>query len=98
MQSFFLQQKTILAITALLVIGGGVWFFSNGEESPYETITTERETLVQEVSVTGTVTPAEEVSLSFERSGVVTDVYADVGSQVVKGEVLVRFAIERFAC
>jgi multidrug efflux pump subunit AcrA (membrane-fusion protein) len=51
----------------------------------YETMIVEKTDLKQEVDVTGKVSPAEERDLSFQRGGVVSAVYADVGDDVCAG-------------
>jgi RND family efflux transporter MFP subunit len=55
----------------------------------YETMIVEKTDLKQEVDVTGKVSPAEERDLSFQRGGVVSAVYADVGDDVVPGQRIV---------
>lgn len=45
--------------------------------------------LVQEVSVTGSVEPAESVNLSFEITGKVNEIYADIGDRVEAGQKLI---------
>lgn len=56
----------------------------------YQTITVSRGDVKQEVSVTGTVEPVENVELSLERSGRVAAVSAKVGDKVSTGGVLLR--------
>jgi len=63
----------------------------NGEkESPYETFVVEKGDVIQEVSVTGRVSPDAEVSLAFERGGRVVTMPRDVGTHVRAGDTLVR--------
>ncbi len=45
--------------------------------------------LVQEVSVTGSVEPAESVNLSFEITGKVDGIFADIGDRVEAGQKLI---------
>ncbi|MEK7512642.1 MAG: biotin/lipoyl-binding protein, partial [Patescibacteria group bacterium] len=86
----FLKQKIVLLVGAIVILGviGAVAF---GDDEPsLQTVRVERGKVVQEVSVTGIVKPVEEVSLSFERSGRVTQVRVVVGDIVTAGTVLVE--------
>lgn len=49
-----------------------------------------KETLTDEIMVTGLLLPDEEVNLSFETSGQVVDIYFKEGAQVSKGELLAK--------
>lgn len=62
----------------------------NGEELTTATVT--RDGLVQEVLVQGTVTPASDIELAFDSSGVVSSVRVDVGDEVARGAVLATLA------
>jgi macrolide-specific efflux system membrane fusion protein len=81
-------KKIILPIIVLAVIVGGYFYFAGGEKTEYNFAVVARADLVQEVSVTGTVKPAQEVDLAFERSGKVSEIYVKVGEPVATGEVL----------
>ena len=65
------KKKIIIAIIIILaLIITGAFIFSRGDNAPtYETGVVKLGTLVQKVSVTGSVKPAEEVELAFEKSG-----------------------------
>ncbi len=80
------QKKRWWAVAAV-IIGGLVWalFFRGGSKPSYELITTKRADLIQEVSVTGKVKPAQAVDLQFETSGRVAHIYYKVGSKVSAG-------------
>ncbi len=56
----------------------------------YDYITAEKSDLIQEVSVTGKVKPAESVDLAFERSGRVAGVSVRVGDTVHAGQILTQ--------
>ena len=57
------------------VIGLAVFFFliylifGGKEEFPYDTVVVEKGDVVQEVSVTGSIKPAQDVNLAFEKGG-----------------------------
>lgn len=87
-------KKTIKILSIVLAVAGiVVWlkFFSNdGGGSKIDLVTAQRGDVVQQVSATGKVKPAEEVELSFQKSGKVTQVTVDIGDKVVAGQVLAR--------
>lgn len=58
----------------------------------YDFIVAKTGTIVQEVSVTGRVKPAESVDLSFETGGKVAAVYVKVGDKVLAGQKLAVLA------
>jgi len=79
-------------IVVILLLGGALLYLyirggGSGLNSPF--IAVERGTIVQEVTVTGTTKPAENVDLAFEKSGKVIRVYAAVGDTVLPRQTLV---------
>src|SRR3989338_5777753 len=54
----------------------------------YEYTVAKRGDLVQEVSVTGKVKPAEAVDLAFEKSGKITRTTVKVGDKIKSGQIL----------
>ncbi|MDO8469509.1 MAG: efflux RND transporter periplasmic adaptor subunit [bacterium] len=82
-------RKPFVIIGTLVALGVVIFsFVSGGGEVVPQTATVSRGTVVEEVSVTGTVKPVNEVELAFERSGRVIRVAAGVGDPVVPGQVL----------
>ena len=85
--------KRPLGITLIIVVFAGIGiyflFFRKSALLP-ETILAKRGTIVQEVSVTGQIKPAEEVDLAFEKGGKVAMVGASVGDHVNQGQIIVR--------
>ncbi|PJE50739.1 MAG: hypothetical protein COV29_03330 [Candidatus Yanofskybacteria bacterium CG10_big_fil_rev_8_21_14_0_10_36_16] len=75
-------------IVAAAVIVAVVFVLSRGEKSPYQFVVASRGSVVQEVSVSGTVRPVQEVDLHFENSGRVESIKVDVGDNVSSGIVL----------
>ena len=73
----------VLGITALIVIG------QIRKPSPYEFAIATKQTVTQEVSITGKVAPAQAVDLAFEKGGKIKQVYAYIGDFVTEGESLV---------
>ena len=77
--------SAIILIVTILVLNG--IFGSNSQD--VQPIEVKKGTISQEVEVTGKVSPAQELSLAFEKSGRVVSVRKDVGEKVVAGESLV---------
>jgi len=73
----------------LIAIAYGVYAATKPVVVNLNTMIAEKADLVQEVSVTGAVEPAESVNLSFEITGKVKEIYADVGDHVDAGEKLI---------
>lgn len=85
----FIKRRYIVSAVILVVaILAGNWIFgSNGQE--VQLIEVKKGTISQEVEVTGKVSPAQELSLAFEKSGRVVSVRRDIGEKVYIGESLV---------
>ncbi len=85
----FIKSRAYISLAALLVIASlGFWYFNGNEDEIQETVTVKKGNVVQEVSVTGKVKPVQEVDLSFEKSGKVARINAEVGDNVKAGSVL----------
>lgn len=76
-------------IIAAAAAAGGYYYTSREKETSYNYEEAKRGDLVQEVSVTGTVEPAESVDLSFEKSGKVKEIKVKIGDKVQKDQVLI---------
>jgi len=80
-------KRMIIIIVVLALVGVFVWWYVSRDTGPsYETDTVTRGELREEVDVTGTVAPAEDVVLSFEQGGKVSYVPVSVGSYVYAGQ------------
>lgn len=77
-----------LIILILIIIGGTV-VAKNNNKPNYVLSEVTTQNLKQEISVTGSIKPASDASLAFEKSGRVRSVSVDVGAKVVAGQVLV---------
>jgi len=80
------KKTSIVGLIVLILILMSV--FSGGEEIVRETIYVENNYIIQEVSVTGNVKAADEVSLGFEQSGKVGKVNVEVGQVVKERDIL----------
>jgi HlyD family secretion protein len=81
---------SILVVVA--IIAAGIVFGTRRPSTQTITATATVQDLKQIVSVTGNVEPITDVSLSFEKSGTVNAIYADVGDSVTAGETLMTLA------
>ncbi len=79
--------SAIVIIVALLMSMGG-----GASADTYELKIVEKGEFVQEVSVTGKVTPAQKVDMGFETSGRLASVEVKVGDRVKKGKSLARLS------
>ncbi|MBU0728038.1 efflux RND transporter periplasmic adaptor subunit [Patescibacteria group bacterium] len=87
----FYKRKSFKYLLGLALIVGAISayiYFSQTEFEKYEYFVAERTDLTQEISVTGQVKAIESVDLTFETSGRVSDIYAEVGDSVKKGDQL----------
>lgn len=77
-------------LVSAAVLGVAVWaiFFRGGEKLAYEVITVKKGDLVQEVSVTGKIKPAQAVDLQFESAGRIASINYKVGNKVNSGAVI----------
>ncbi len=73
----------------VILAGLGLYYFLRNEGPQTEIVTVLSGELVQEVSVTGKVKPAQSVELGFDRSGRISGVFAQVGERVFPGKTLV---------
>ena len=87
----FYMRHPWVTVALALIIAGLVWWYwgSRDAETEITTTTVMRGTVFQLVSVTGTVKPASNVNLSFEKGGRIAYVYRNVGDRVGIGESLV---------
>jgi RND family efflux transporter MFP subunit len=85
----FIKRRYIISAVVLVVmilVLRGI-FGDSGQD--VQQIEVKRGTISQEVEVTGKVSPAQELSLAFEKAGRVISVRNDVGEKVFAGESLV---------
>ncbi|MFA6537644.1 MAG: biotin/lipoyl-binding protein, partial [Patescibacteria group bacterium] len=88
----FKKKWFYLVIGIIILIILGIIFGTKQKPPEYETAPVLRGDLQQEVSVTGTVKPAEAVELSFEKSGKITSIKVKVGDEVKNNKILVEMA------
>lgn len=88
-----MKRKIIIILissaVALILIATSIIIGQIKKPLPYEFIVVKKQTVTQEVSVTGKVKPAQAVDLAFEKGGKIKKVYVDVGTNVEEGQNLV---------
>jgi multidrug efflux pump subunit AcrA (membrane-fusion protein) len=83
------SRKTIITLSVLFAVGAGAYSYNTYRNKPvYQFISVTRGAIEETVSITGNTMPAQSVTLAFGGSGIVSHVYAHLGSQVQSGEVL----------
>src|SRR3989344_2383078 len=85
------RQKSVYlpSIAAVAILAGAYFYFFGSDEPELITALAVHGNLVQIVSVTGRVKPAESVNLAFEKGGRVAWKNAEVGDKVFAGQTLV---------
>ena len=83
----FKKKKTYVIIVLILIVSGGI-FYLRSKKPKVEYITQDavKGTLSQTVSVTGRTAAPHEVELSFKVSGIIQNLYVDIGDRVKKGQ------------
>jgi len=61
---------------------------SSFKKKSIETVTIEKGSVIQEVSLTGTVKPTRNIDYAFDRSGRVSKIYVKTGDLVKQGQIL----------
>jgi len=86
-----MSKKTIVILLLIVFAGIVVYLVFGRSQSPENKFfVVEKQDLVQEISVTGQVKPAERVNLAFERTGVLTGVFVEAGQKIEKGTLLAQ--------
>lgn len=85
----FLKSWKFIGLVIIVAVAALIFFLTRGQGPSYELAAVKRGDVVQEVSVTGRVKPAESVDLAFDTTGRVAQIYANVGDRVSRGRILV---------
>ncbi len=87
----FLTKKTLIfGIPAVIVVFLLVFSAFRPKKNAFDFVAVTRGDIIQEISVTGTVKPADKVDLAFEKGGRVAAIYAVVGDRVSRGQIIAR--------
>ncbi|MFA6522461.1 MAG: HlyD family efflux transporter periplasmic adaptor subunit [Patescibacteria group bacterium] len=82
------QWILIGSVAGILLIIGSIFAFSGGKTEAYTTDRVERGYLVQTVEASGSLQSVENLSLSFESSGLLKTFYVEEGDIVAQGTLL----------
>jgi HlyD family secretion protein len=89
---YAVAHKVISTIVAIVVIGGGYWFYqkstSTTGETRYVIGTVQTGTVISVISGSGQVSPSNQVTINPKASGQITRVLVKNGQQVVAGQAL----------
>jgi HlyD family secretion protein len=86
----FTKTRAITAVIIVVLVAWLIYYFASPKNATVNEVTAIRGNIVQQVSVTGNVKPAESVDLAFEKSGKVSWIYANVGDKISSGQLLVQ--------
>ncbi|MDD3498095.1 MAG: efflux RND transporter periplasmic adaptor subunit [Candidatus Moranbacteria bacterium] len=82
------MKKFIIWAIIIILIGGAIFYFTRSKDDSgrYVTARAAKADIIQTVSVTGEIVPINEANVSFEVSGTIKDVYAEVGDYIKAGD------------
>lgn len=86
-----MNKKLIIGIAAVVVVAGGVWFFTGKTAKGgirLETAKVGRSSISNTVTATGTVEPVTEVEVGTQVSGIIDKLYADYNDVVKAGQLI----------
>ncbi|HEY5603200.1 MAG TPA: efflux RND transporter periplasmic adaptor subunit [Gammaproteobacteria bacterium] len=90
----FGRSSWIIAVAILLLIAGGLWYFTSGNKKDsglaFSPGKVARGDIVSNVSATGTLSPVITVQVGSQVSGTIQYLYADFNSQVKKGDLIAQ--------
>jgi len=85
-----LSKRTIIIAAAVLLVGVGGYAATREKKVAYETEKVDRGTVVEEVSVTGSLAPTRRIDLVPEVSGRVTKRNFEAGAEVKVGDIIIE--------
>jgi len=88
MLNFLKKPKIVFPLIAIIAIAGFFIYKSQTKPLEYDTFAVEQGDIAQNVSVTGQVKPAENIELSFEKSGRIVEIKNKVGDKIKNGQIL----------
>ena len=85
------MKKIIIILSILLAVVIAVFAFNKVETKPkYKLSKIERTTIVETVEASGTINPVKTVSIGSQVSGIISEIYVDFNSKVIKGQLLAQ--------
>jgi len=85
----FKKKKTYVIILLIIAVIGGIYYMKSKKPvAQYTTQAAQKGKLTQTVSVTGKLEAPENADMSFQVSGLVKNLYVDVGDHVTAGQLI----------
>ena len=81
-----LKNKWVIIGLVIVVIIAGYYFTHRGSAPTFQSTSAAIGDVIEQVSVTGTVSPVDKAALAFEKSGVISRIYVKVGDTVKAGD------------
>ncbi len=91
-----MKKKIIIILIVLLLIGGIVYKTAGGKKVQYISVPIQERTITQIVEATGTIEPVNTVDVGSQVSGMISEIYVDYNSEVVKGQLLAQIDTSLF--
>jgi HlyD family secretion protein len=89
MKTFIAKYSIILGIAAVVIVGGGIYWYLHSSETPtFNTITVQKGNVIESVDEPGNVLTNNSADLSFQEGGEIAQVDVKEGSVVSQGTVL----------
>lgn len=85
------KRIILIAIAAVVIVGGGVWLFGGAKAKhkvTYATATIHKGEISESVTATGTIEPVTEVEVGTQVSGIIDKIHVDYNSVVTKGQLI----------
>ncbi|MDE1975298.1 MAG: efflux RND transporter periplasmic adaptor subunit [Patescibacteria group bacterium] len=82
---FFKSKWFWIVIIIILALVGYVWIKRSNAKPTFQSASVSVGDVIQQVSVTGTVSPDKQTNLAFEKGGTVSKIYVKVGDTVKAG-------------
>ncbi len=91
------RVRTILVVVLLLIAGyfGYRHFSSKNTATTYQTATAVKDTLINDVTASGSITSANNVNVTIQASGVVKEVLVKNGETVTQGQTLATLTLDQ---
>ena len=83
---FFKNKYFIISLIVIIIIA---FIFYSKSKSSAQSLVYSKATVgnvIEQVSVTGTISPVDKADLAFEKSGVIASIFVKVGDNVKKGD------------
>ncbi len=89
-------RNIIFIVIAIVVVVGGFYYLydkSSEKTVVFNTETAEVTNIIKKTVATGSVVPRKEIEIKPQESGIITEIYAEPGDMVKKGDILAKVQI-----